>query len=78
MALIKPTITSCIDGKDHGWLIVNEETDEAGGHWEYRWCQKCGALTQVTYNDQGQPVAVMNDDQTHFIMIPKVLNAVIR
>ena len=76
MALKKPTITSCIDSKDHQWLIVAEETDAQGGKWEHRWCQKCGALTQVTYDGNGQPIAVLNQDKSIYLMIPKVLNAV--
>ncbi len=78
MAMKKPTITECIDGKGHGWLIVCEEVDPEGAKWEHRWCQKCGALTQVTYNAQGEPIAVMADDKSYYLMVPKVLNAVIR
>ena len=72
----KPTITTCIDGKGHAWLIACEETDERGGKWEHRWCQKCGALTQVTYNEQGEPIAVVNSDKTPFLLVPKVVDAV--
>ena len=76
MALQKPTISKCIDGKDHSWLIVTEETDANNAKWEHRWCKKCGALTQVTYDESGQPIAVMNDDNTHYLMRPKVLDIV--
>ena len=76
MALKKPTITSCIDGKDHIWMIVAEETDAKGGKWEHRWCQKCGVVTQVTYNDAGEPIAVMSANNTHYLLVPKVLDYV--
>lgn len=76
MALKKPTITHCIDGKDHSWLIVSEETDDGGSQWEHRWCSKCGVLTQITYNESGEPIAVMNGDNTHYLMVPKVLGMV--
>jgi hypothetical protein len=78
MTLKKPTITECVDGKEHAWLIVSEEKDEQNHVWEHRWCQKCGALTQVIFNSDGVPVAVMNEDKTPFVMVPKVLAAVIR
>ena len=78
MALNKPSITHCIDGKAHAWMIVSEEKDGSGAQWEHRWCQKCGALTQVTYNENGEPIAVMNKDNTHFLMVPKVLGLVIK
>ncbi|MBF0528789.1 MAG: hypothetical protein HQK55_05875 [Deltaproteobacteria bacterium] len=77
MALQKPTITQCVDGKGHAWMIVSEEGDDAN-KWEHRWCQKCGVLTQVTYDPQGQPIAALNDDGTQYLMTPKVLMAVIR
>lgn len=77
MALQKPTITQCVDAKGHAWMIVSEE---GGGdnRWEHRWCQKCGVLTQVTYDQDGQPLAVMNDDGTHFLVVPKILLALIK
>jgi hypothetical protein len=73
MALKKPTISSCVDGKDHLWLIVAEEKNEDQPSWEHRWCQKCGALTQVTYDEAGQAIAVMDQNNSHFLMLPKVL-----
>lgn len=76
MALKRPTITSCIDDKGHAWLIVSEETDDGGQLWEHRWCQKCGALTQVVYNSKGEPIAVKNPNDTPFLLIPKVLLSV--
>jgi hypothetical protein len=76
MGLQKPTITTCIDGKEHAWLIVSEETGAGQAAWEHRWCQKCGTLTQVTYDDEGNAIAVMNRDNTHYFLVPKVLNAV--
>ena len=78
MSLKKPTISSCIDGKGHGWLIVSTETDENGAPWEHRWCQKCGVITQVTYNEKGEPIAALNSDNSHYLMVPKVLDAVTR
>ena len=76
MALKRPTISSCIDDKGHTWLIVSEEKDQNGQQWEHRWCQKCGALTQVVYNDQGEAIAVNNPNNTPFLLIPKVLLSV--
>ena len=76
MSLKRPTITSCIDGKEHAWLIVSEEGGADDVTWEHRWCQKCGTLTQVTYDGEGNAIAVMNKDNTHYLLVPKVLNAV--
>ena len=78
MALSKPTITACIDGKEHSWLIVAEEQNDGGQRWEHRWCQKCGALTQVTYNEDGQAIAVLNEDKSHFLLVPKIFGVIIR
>ena len=78
MALKKPTITDCIDAKEHAWLIVSEETDADGSHWEHRWCQKCGVLTQVIYDEEGQPIAVLNEDGSHYLQTPKVLSMLIK
>jgi hypothetical protein len=78
MALQKPTLTQCLDGKEHAWLIVVEETDASGALWEHRWCQKCGGLTQVTYDASGQPIAVMGEDKAHFFMTPKILGLFIK
>ncbi|MEW6267135.1 MAG: hypothetical protein AB1641_29015 [Thermodesulfobacteriota bacterium] len=78
MALQRPNITQCVDGKDHGWMIVTEETDQGGARWEHRWCQKCGVLTQVTYNAQGEPIAVLNEDKTHYLVVPKILSLLIK
>ena len=78
MSLKKPTITECIDGKGHFWMVVSEEVDAHGIQWEHRWCQKCGGLTQVTIDDQGQAVAAMTDDKNYYLMLPKVLSAVIK
>lgn len=78
MALVKPTISQCIDGRGHSWMIVSEETDNNGAKWEHRWCNKCGVLTQVTYDESGEPIAVMADDKNLYLMIPKVLDLVIK
>ncbi|MEW5724956.1 MAG: hypothetical protein AB1896_17730 [Thermodesulfobacteriota bacterium] len=76
MALQKPTITNCVDGKEHTWLIVTEENDEQGTRFEHRWCQKCGALTQVVYDENQAPVAVLGPDNNPYLMVPKIMAAV--
>ena len=77
MALQKPTIVQCVDGKEHGWLIVTEEADNQGTRFEHRWCSKCGSLTQVIYNEQGEPVAVLGPDQkSPYLMVPRIMAAV--
>lgn len=76
MALQKPTITVCVDGKDHSWMIVADEFDEKKIKFEHRWCQKCGALTQVVYNRQGESIAVLSGENTPYLMVPRIMSAV--
>ena len=75
MAYQKPNITQCIDGRNHSWMIVSEE-EINGTSWEHRWCQKCGALTQVTYNEEGEAIAVMDDNGNHYLMQPVILSKI--
>ena len=70
MDLKKPTIKRCIDGEEHVWLVVNEDTDIISRkQWQRRWCQKCGSLTQVNINVHGEVVALMNDkNKPHLVL----------
>jgi hypothetical protein len=77
MGIQKPTITQCIDAKEHAWLIVAQENYQ-GKPWEHRWCQKCGVLTQVTFNDQNEPIAVLDETGTPYLMTPNVLRMMLK
>ena len=59
-------------------MVVSEEVDAQGMHLEHRWCQKCGGITQVIINEQGQAIAAMADDKNYYLMLPKVLSAMIK
>ncbi|MDR1921080.1 MAG: hypothetical protein LBS31_04965 [Candidatus Adiutrix sp.] len=81
MALQKPQISTCIDGKGHVWLIVAEETPPEGGQgprMEHRWCKKCGCLTQVGFNSEGQPIVAVDEDGSPHLAVPKILDALIK
>ena len=79
MALQKPQISVCIDNKPHIWMIVAE--DSQGGpsaSMEHRWCKKCGCLTQVGFGPDGQPVVAVNESGSPHLVIPKILEALIK
>lgn len=76
MALKKPTITMCVDGKDHAWMIIAEENGHENGSFEHRWCQKCGVLTQIMVSTDGDAVALKGEDGGDYLVLPKVLAAV--
>lgn len=80
MALQKPQIAVCIDSKNHSWMAitVEEKADQGEGRLEHRWCRKCGCLTQVGFNADGQPVVATNDDDTPYLVNPKILDALIK
>ncbi|MDR1044287.1 MAG: hypothetical protein LBP33_04100 [Candidatus Adiutrix sp.] len=78
MALQKPQITSCIDGKAHAWMIVAEDSSGEGGRLEHRWCKKCGSLTQVGFGADGQPIVAVDEDGTPHLATPKILDALIK
>ena len=76
--MIKPTVKRCIDGKEHLWLIVNEDTDIIHNtRWERRWCRKCGALTQVTVDADGKASVLMSGPKgkTPHLVLPQVIQA---
>lgn len=76
MKLSKPTVKSCIDGKDHIWMIVNEDTDIVKGtRLERRWCRKCGCLTQVTINKKGEAVVLLSNNKTPHLVMPQLVRA---
>ncbi len=77
MALQKPSISECIDGKDHTWMIVAE--DSAGGvRLEHRWCKKCGCLTQVGFDADNQPAVAVDEDGSPHLSVPKILDVLIK
>lgn len=82
MALQKPQITVCIDNKTHSWMTVavEEKVDQDKcRRLEHRWCRKCGCLTQVGFiTDDSQPVVATNDDDTPYLVNPKILDALIK
>lgn len=77
MALKKPQITECIDGKAHMWMIVAEDQAE-GLYLEHRWCKKCGCLTQVGPGADGQPVVAVDEDGAPHLAVPKILTVLIK
>ncbi len=76
MKLSKPTINECVDGKKHSWMILADETEKRGYPWEHRWCQKCGSLIQVTYDQDGQVTTVLNPDGSTYFVVPQILNII--
>lgn len=77
MALQKPQVTECIDGKAHIWMIVAEDrTDD--NRLEHRWCKKCGCLTQVGFGPDGQPVVAVDEDGSPHLAVPKILSVLIK
>ena len=74
--VVKPTVRRCMDGKDHHWLVVNEDTDVVKKtRWERRWCEKCGVLTQVTIDDEGKATVLLSGRKPHLV-VPKILKAI--
>lgn len=81
MAMQKPQIGLCIDGKPHAWMVVAEENVQAGdiNKLEHRWCKKCGCLTQVGISSAtGEPVVAVNEAGQPHLAVPKILNIVIK
>lgn len=79
MALQKPTITSCIDGKEHAWLVVAEDFGPEGlNRLEHHWCRRCGALTQVAFDHQDRPQVASAKDGSPYLVTPKILDLVIK
>lgn len=79
MALQKPTIDTCLDGKEHLWMIVCEEAAPGGpaDRLEHRWCKKCGCLTQVGYEGDVAVVATDEDGSPH-LAAPRILRALVK
>lgn len=80
MALQKPQISTCIDGRDHSWMIITTEAPTPGGDsgLEHRWCRKCGCLTQVGHGPDGMPVAAVGEDGAPYLIVPKILEALVK
>ncbi|MDR0880984.1 MAG: hypothetical protein LBP55_00330 [Candidatus Adiutrix sp.] len=79
MALQKPQISVCIDGKAHTWMIVAEDNSQGPeARLEHRWCKKCGCLTQVGFGADDQPVVAVGEDGTPHLATPKILGALIK
>ncbi len=79
MALQKPQISVCIDGKTHAWMIVAEEESQGSAvKLEHRWCKKCGCLTQVGFGADGQPIVAVDEDGSPHLATPKILDALIK
>ena len=79
MALQKPEISVCIDGKTHIWMIVAEDNSSGEGfRLEHRWCKKCGCLTQVGFGADNQPVVAVAEDGAPHLATPKILAAIIK
>lgn len=77
MALQRPVISECIDGKAHVWMIVAEDNapDDPCTRLEHRWCKKCGCLTQVGFVEDNQPVVAVDEDGSPHLAAPKILDA---
>ena len=80
MALQKPQISVCIDGKTHIWMIVAEDNSQGdpASRLEHRWCKKCGCLTQVGFGPDDQPVVAVDEDGSPHLATPKILEALIK
>jgi hypothetical protein len=78
MEPVKPTVKRCVDGGDHHWLVVNEDTDIVKKtRWERRWCEKCGVLTQVTVDDDGNATVLLKGTRPHLV-VPKLVQLMTR
>lgn len=54
-------------------MVVNEDTDIISQRrWQRRWCQKCGSLTQVYINDEGEAVALLNEKKKPHLVLPQL------
>jgi hypothetical protein len=79
MALQKPEISVCIDGKTHAWMIVAEDNSRGdGSRLEHRWCKKCGCLTQVGIGSDSQPVVAVSEDGSPHLAAPNILGALMK
>ncbi len=79
MKIRKPTVTICIDGKGHDWLVVNEDTDIINRtRWERRWCQKCGTLTQCTIDATGKAKALLTDKKRPHLVVPQLTKLMVK
>lgn len=80
MAMQKPQISTCIDGKPHSWMVVAEDAVQSGDivRLEHRWCKKCGCLTQVGISNEGQPVVAVNEAGTPHLAVPRILDVMIK
>jgi hypothetical protein len=79
MALQKPKISDCIDGKAHLWMIVAEENaGDQAARLEHRWCKKCGCLTQVGFDSAGQATVAVDEDGSPHLATPKILDVLIK
>ncbi|MBU2548175.1 MAG: hypothetical protein KKB20_07200 [Proteobacteria bacterium] len=74
----QPTISVCIDGKNHIWLIVSSFALDGGAPAEHRWCQKCGALTQVMIDESGEAVVLTDGNAEPYLVLPKILDIMIK
>ncbi len=76
MKLIRPTVTACVDGKEHLWTVVQSDIDVVKGtRTERRWCKKCGALIQVRLTSQGEAVVQASKNKTPHLMLPQLVKA---
>ncbi|MDR2198055.1 MAG: hypothetical protein LBR53_01075 [Deltaproteobacteria bacterium] len=81
MAMQKPLISVCIDGKPHSWMVVAEEAMNNGDDivkLEHRWCKKCGCLTQVGITTAGEPVVAVSDNGAPHLAVPRILDIIIK
>ncbi len=62
----------CADGQEHDWLLVAEEEDE-DIQLEHHWCQKCGCLTQVGFDSEGQELMAVDEDGQPHLDVPSLL-----
>ncbi|MDR2339157.1 MAG: hypothetical protein LBF40_03350 [Deltaproteobacteria bacterium] len=79
MAMQKPQISVCIDGKPHSWMVVAEETMSGYDDivkLEHRWCKKCGCLTQVGITSTGEKVVAVNDVGSPHLAVPRILDII--
>ncbi len=73
MPLTKPQISLCVDGADHLWMVLAEDCLEDELRLEYRWCKKCGCLTQVGLGSDQQPVAAVDENGQPYLAAPRIL-----
>jgi len=69
MAKVSPTI--CVDGKRHAWKPVWMDA-KPYFYTEFRWCKKCGCITEFTGNDSLRMKRYKEEDGTPYIEIPKI------